>query len=490
MRRRCAEVEHVPPARANRYDPLMRTPIASLALFVLGAGCSCGTPDPTDTGRTDVPGLDASVPDVPALDAPRPDAPTGPACDLPVAFDVGLTPSRTLHVAPGGTGDGSAASPLGDVEAAVRMATPGTEIRLAAGTYAGNLYVENVHGTASAPIWLRGAEGAVIDAGGSGEALHVTEASYFVIEGLEMRNGAANGLNIDDGGSPDTPTHHVVLRDLFVHDVGTGGNNDCIKLSGIDDFFVLDSVIARCDAGDGIDQVGCHRGFLHGNTFSELSGGGVQMKGGSSDSWVHGNFFTDVAGRGINAGGSTGLEFFRPIDAPFEAARLTIEANVFVSVGANSGAAIAFVGCDGCVFIHNTIIDPQTWVARILQETVDARFVPSRNGLFANNIVVFDSADLRTFVNVGGNTAPETFTFRSNLWFARDDPGFTGPTLGSGIPPERDPIAPVDPDVRGDGIPCAPVTGVALPEATADIGGGCWDEPPTVGAWVYSSCTL
>lgn len=447
-------------------------------------GTSPGTDAPSiDTAGSDVPGLDAPMP---GEDAPLPDGAVA-TCGLPVAFDVDLPPTRTLHVAPGGSGDGSEAAPFGDVEAAIRAATPGTEVRLHAGTYEGGLYLENVNGTAAAPIWLSGVPGAIIDAGGEGEVLHVTEASWFVIEGLEMRNGAANGLNIDDGGTAETPTHHLVLRNLYVHDVGTGGNNDCIKLSGIDDFFVLGSRIERCDAGDGIDHVGCHDGFIHGNTFEGLSGGGIQMKGGSADIHVHGNRFTDVAGRGINAGGSTGLEFFRPIDAPYEAARLLIEANVFERIGVDSGAPIAFVGCDGCVFIHNTIIDPQTWVARILQESTDARFVPSRNGVFANNIVVFDAATLRTFVNVGGGTAPATFTFHSNLWFARDDSSFDGPTFDSGIVETGGIVG--SPDLDVDRRACAATFGASRPEATADIEGRCWDEPPTIGAFVYRSCT-
>jgi hypothetical protein len=456
--------------------------------------------DPVDGGAldaegSDVPPTDGSIPDVNVPDGELPRDTSGSACPLPVAFDVGRSPSRVLHVTPTGSGDGTESAPFGSIEAAIRATTPGTEVRVHAGAYDGGLYIENVHGSATAPIWLRGDDGAIIDATGDGEALHVTEASYFVIEGLEMHGASANGLNIDDGGTADTPTHHLVLRDLFVHDVGTGGNNDCIKLSGIDDFFVLDSRIARCDAGDGIDQVGCHRGFLHGNRFSELAGGGIQMKGGSSDSWVHGNTFVDVAGRGINAGGSTGLEFFRPIDASFEAARLTIEANHFIRVGADSGAPIAFVGCDGCAFLHNTIIDPQSWVARILQESTDVRFVPSRDGLFANNIVVFDSADLRTFVNVGGGTAPETFTFANNLWFSRDEPGFSGPVLSDGIPPETGGVIQMDPLLQGDeGFPCATGgangAGLSMAEATADRDGQCWGPNPTIGAVRVDSCTL
>ena len=151
---------------------------------------------------------------------------------------------------------------------------------------------------------------------------------------------------------------------------------------------------------------------------------------------------------------------------------------------------LAFVGCDGCSFIQNTIIEPHTWVARILQESTDARFVPSRNGVFVNNVIVFNTADLRTFVNVGGGTAPETFTFGSNLWYAMDDPGFTGPMLTDGIPAETGSVIQMDPGIGTDGHYCNQFTGRALTDATADYDGTCWDDPPTLGAYVWVSCTL
>jgi hypothetical protein len=187
---------------------MLRTTL-SCALLLL-AGCD-GTADPDggtgadapprDTAGFDVPSTDAPGTDAPGLDAPGTDG-GGTTCGLPVAFDVGLSPTRTLYVAVGGSGDGSAASPFGSIETAIRAATPGTLVLVRAGTYAGDLYIENVNGTASAPIWLRGEDGAILDAAGAGEVLHVTEASYLVIEGLELRGSStANGLNIDDGGS-------------------------------------------------------------------------------------------------------------------------------------------------------------------------------------------------------------------------------------------------------------------------------------------------
>jgi hypothetical protein len=472
----------------------------------IGAGAAGCEPGPGETDAAvhavdaaglDAPGLDApSVPpDAPGIDATGPDAPTMGCTRPPPPLDEGLSPSRTLFVAPGGSGDGSEASPFGDLEAAARAATPGTRIVVRAGRYAADWFVSDLHGTETAPIWISGEPGAVLDAGGAAEVLHLSEASHLVIEGLELTGSTANGLNVDDGGTYETPSHHVVLRDLFVHDVGTGGNHDCIKLSGLDDYQIVGSRIGACRAGDALDHVGCHRGLIHDNVFEATDGGGIQMKGGSSDIVVHGNRFTEIAGRGINAGGSTGLEFFRPIDAPFEAARLRVVANVFERVGTDSGAPIAFVGCDACEFVHNTVIEPRTWVARILQETVDARFVPCRDGVFANNLIVFAHADLRTFVNVGGNTAPETFRFASNLWYATDDPSFAGPVVADGIPAETDGIYGLDPDLGVAVLrPCAggPAFGAADPVFDPiydDFGGDCWDPARAIGAQEAASCT-
>lgn len=457
-----------------------------------GFGESDTGPEPTEDAGSGEPDADTPLDGGGGSDT-GPGRDGGSGCALPVPFDVGARYERTLHVAPGGfdSGDGSATAPLGSLREAARRATPGTRIVLRAGTYRGSTYLSNLRGTAERPIAIVGEGDVVLDAEGAVEALHLTDPQYVVLENVSVRNATANGINIDDGGSYETPAHHVVLRAVRVQDVGTGGNNDCIKLSGVDDFFVLGGIVRGCNAGSQIDMVGCHRGFIHGNRFERTSGGGIQMKGGSADILVHGNVFVDVPGRGINAGGSTGLPYFRPLDAPYEAARLIVAANVFVRVGEASAAPIAFVGCDGCVFAHNTVIEPRTWVARILQETVGERFVPCRNGRFIDNIIVFRMAQLRAFVNVGANTAPETFRFGPNLWYALDRTDFSGPTLGSGIPPEMGSVIQRDPQfvdsASGDYRlqPTSPARGAAsaMPDVPADFAGRCWRSPPSLGAF-------
>jgi hypothetical protein len=103
---------------------------------------------------------------------------------------------------------------------------------------------------------------------------------------------------------------------------------------------------------------------------------------------------------------------------------------------------IAFVGVDGATVRWNTFYLPSKWVLRILQETTAPEFVPCRNGTFSDNLVVFKRAAVATPVNVGGKTAPETFSFARNFWFALDDPARSIPALPK---PEESPAGGSDP---------------------------------------------
>lgn len=71
----------------------------------------------------------------------------------------------------------------------------------------------------------------------------------------------------------------MILRDVVVEYVGTGGNNDCVNLSGVDDFQILDSEVSS-GFGEGIDMVGCHRGWIRRSTVSHI-GYGIQAKDGT-----------------------------------------------------------------------------------------------------------------------------------------------------------------------------------------------------------------
>jgi hypothetical protein len=323
--------------------------------------------------------------------------------------------------------------------------------------------------------------------------MHLSEVAYVVVHDLEVRNSANNGINADDGGkyADDQATHHVVFRDLYVHDIGAGGNQDCLKLSGLRDYWVLDSRFARCGgggSGSAVDHVGCHHGMIARNVFEELSGNAVQNKGGSSDIDIRWNHLDGAGERGVNLGGSTGYTYFRPpLSATAENAE-AIDIRVVGNVIEGGVAALAYVGCDGCVVAHNTIVDPTNWLFRILQETVSDGtydFAACRDGQFVNNIVYFDRSDLSTYVNIGPNVDDGSFVFANNVWYAHDDASGSTPTLPT---TETDGVYASDPDFTdadfriGSTSPAAGA-GQAQGWLRGDRDGNCYADPPSAGAY-------
>ncbi len=419
------------------------------------------------------------------------------SCGQIVTFEDGLSPTSQLHVSVSGSdsaGDGTAGNPYATIGHAADLAVPGTAVVVHAGTYSGGTYIADLAGSAGAPIWIGGAPGEArpVIQGGS-QALHLVRARYVIIHDMEVTGQTSNGINCDDGGDygNDLATHDLVFRNLYIHDVGSGGNQDCLKLSGVNDYFVIDNEIALCGgggSGSGVDHVGCHRGLIARNSFHDLSGNAVQSKGGAEDIEIRANMIVDAGERGLNMGGSTGFEFFRPpvadMAAPFEARDIRAVANVFVG----AVTPMAFVGCVECLAANNTIVNPGNWLLRILQETTSLSgydFLPASDCTFINNLVYFSRSDISTYVNIGPATAPSTFVFTTNLWYAHDSPGDSEPT---NLPvTETGGLYGLDPGfTNGWEIgPSSPAAGAGTPVAgvTGDMLGRCYASPPSIGAY-------
>ncbi len=65
----------------------------------------------------------------------------------------------------------------------------------------------------------------------------------------------------------------------------------------------------------------------------------------------------------------------------------------------------------------------------MLQETRAEGFPPCRNVVISGNRFVFQRAKVREELNIGPGTAPETFRFQNNRWFAEDKPEASRPKL-------------------------------------------------------------
>ncbi len=327
-----------------------------------------------------------------------------------------------------------------ELRAALAAAKPGARILLAAGEY-DSFLASNVQGDAQQSILIAAEvrEHPPIFKGG----VQLCDAAYLELRDLVIEGAPQNGLNLDDGGSFKTPAHHLRLTRIVVRDCGRGGNEDGIKLSGLDDFRLEQCTVEHWGrGGSAVDMVGCHRGELEGCTFrdreTEAASSGVQMKGGTSEVALRGCRFENAGQRAVNAGGSTALQFFRPKPEGFEARALTIEGCTFLG----SEAPIAFVGVDGASVRWNTFYRPRKWFARILQETREPGFVACRGGTFSDNLVVYRASEISTPVNVGPGTAPESFEFARNYWYCIDAPARSLPQLPT---PEKDAAGGGDP---------------------------------------------
>ena len=339
------------------------------------------------------------------------------------------------------------------LRAALRGARAGTTVSIARGRYRGGLYLKALAGTEAAPIVIAGrdANDPPVFVGGP-VAMHLSDCSHVTLRDLTVRGMSAGGINIDDGGTLQTPSHHITVERVAVLDTGPRGNRDALKLSGVDHFGVRNCRFEGW-GGSAIDMVGCHHGviedcrFLGKRGFSQSNG--VQTKGGSADILIQTSFFRDAGQRAVNLGGSTGLRHFRPRVDDYEATRITVAGNRFVGVM----APIAWVTASGGRAHHNTIYLPTRWVLRILQENADIpQLKHCHDGAFEENLIVFDRR-VREFVNIGPKTAPKTFRFRRNAWY-----GLAGGRRVRLPTAEADGVHQVDPKLKGAGTARMAVT--------------------------------
>lgn len=310
------------------------------------------------------------------------------------------------------------------LQSALRDLKPGATLKISPGEYAGGHAVSGIERLTIEALDPQ--QPPVFKGGKTG--FQFSRCPDLTLRHLHITGQTLNGLNLDDGGDLAHPVSGITLDHVQVSDIGPKGNHDAIKCSGLDKATIRDCTITGW-GGQGIDFVGCHRSLITGCRFIGKEGfsasAGIQLKGGTSDVIVEKCHFRNAGQRPLNLGGSTGLPYFRPQGAKYEAARLIVRNNTIEG----SLCAVAFVGVDGAEFIGNTIVYPEKWIFRILQETKDPGFAPCRNVLIKGNRVTFRRSQVLIDINIGEGTAPESFSFENNRWLAEDNPPASQPKL-------------------------------------------------------------
>ena len=263
---------------------------------------------------------------------------------------------------------------------------------------------------------------------GGNEAWHFTRTPGLTLKNIVARGQKGNGINLDDGGKLDEPVCGVTIENVVTEDTGPKGNFDGIKCSGLSGLTIRNCGVAGW-GGQAIDFVGCKDSLITGCVFTGKEGfsqnTGPQLKGGSEGIVIEKCRFVNAGERPIQVGGSTGMAFFRPLGAKYEARDITIRDNVIEG----GVCATAFTGATDVDFVGNRIVRPVKWIFRILQETKEEGFLPCGDVRIIGNEIIFRREDVSHELNIGAGTAPESFVFKDNVWHAEDAPGKSKPKL-------------------------------------------------------------
>lgn len=156
--------------------------------------------------------------------------------------DLTLDDSTRKHIYVSTTGSdtasGSANSPVLTLQRAADLATAGTTVHIAAGTYKGAVYIEN-SGTLAQPIVFEAMPAAKVVITGTPSTddehlFHIENQAYVIIRGLEFTNFWTNNDQI-------TPTaiyvtgnsHNILIENNYVHNLGTRVKNENGNAHGI-----------------------------------------------------------------------------------------------------------------------------------------------------------------------------------------------------------------------------------------------------------------
>lgn len=223
-------------------------PIGLLAsVVVLLPACGGGDSD-TDSSASTPP--TTAEPATPAT----PNIPTPPETATPIsssqAFydrssaldDLTLDDSTRKHIYVATTGSdtstGSANSPLLTLQRAADLATAGTTVHIAAGTYKGVVYIEN-SGTLAKPIIFEPMPAAKVVITGTPSTddehlIHIENQAYVIIRGLEFTkfwtsNDQITPIAIYVTGS----SHNILIENNYIHDLGTCADTEDGNAHGI-----------------------------------------------------------------------------------------------------------------------------------------------------------------------------------------------------------------------------------------------------------------
>ena len=402
-----------------------------------------------------------------------------PGCDAPPTWADGFAPVTTVHVDPltsSSQEDGTAANPFSSIEEATAVATPGTRILLSAGAYA-EVTLTNLHGTATAPIWIEGPQTGPRAVFSVFEGIRLVAPQYVVIRYLEFADLLGDAIRVDDGGQANFgAAHHLAITDVDVSNV-----TNAFQIRGVTDVAIYRATVTS--ATRGAQLWGVHRAVLAKLSLASISTAPVQFAAGSRDITVRQSRIIGAGTRAVWIGGSsTEVDFRPPLAATdnYEARDLRVFDN-FID---GHEAGIVCSSCTDVLIANNRITGDLTHVIRVINEHPSglSSFAfpnPASLRVIANAIEVTSNP---FGLRMESNTSCASCVFSHNQWLEIDNPQDSTPPLPV---IETSGIYGVPSGYDAQGRLCAGGaaigTGTVVPEVNGTFLGECHTTPRSIG---------
>jgi len=294
----------------------------------------------------------------------------------------------TLWVSKNGSNSnsGSSSKPLETIQAAVNLASEGTNIKVKAGTYKENVSIKK---DGISLVSADGQYAAKIQAASQTKATIMGFGTEDIkISGFDI-TGPSQGSGIHFGMSGTNFTN--LVKNLTIEDNRVNGSGkDGIKISQADNVKILDNKIT--DSGEqGIDFVAVNGSKIAGNIIEGADGpSALMVKGGSSNVTIDNNKVHDVKNVGISVGGWSDEHWMRPGTRHYEAKDLDVTGNMVWNTGKSailvSGAHNSHI--TGNFLDSNPGYDAVIWL--------DSSAGGHANPIYNKNITLQDNTFLRS----------------------------------------------------------------------------------------------
>jgi hypothetical protein len=222
---------------------------------------------------------------------------------------------NVYYVSPSGSdsNDGSQAHPFATIHKAASVATAGTTVHVAPGTYTESVITVSQSGTASAPITFVSDVKWVAKIADTAWHAWDISGSYIIVQDFEMYmtdpNSASAIVDIQNNAN------YVSILGNYVHDVDNGSGAPCYGGSAINSYLgtglqiignrVAHAGLGTCTQMNGI-YIGQTNSYVANNIISDVSGAGIQLWPAGNNSTIVNNDVANAREEGIIVGAGTG----------------------------------------------------------------------------------------------------------------------------------------------------------------------------------------